>query len=582
MSTILVIDDNASNREFLATVLEYDGHRVISACDGAEGLAKTRAERPELVIADLLMPKMDGFEFVRQLRADPIIAQTNVIFHTAAYYEHEARDLARECGVTNILTKPSELQVVLKTVNEALGRTPSLPPGPTTDAFAREHLRLLTDKLSQKVTELEAVSLRLEAIIELSRELAAEPRPDRLLEHACHAAQEILGAAYGAVAILDEEGQVLYQYRVNGGQIETVADLRPLSPHDGIISTLLTERRPLRQCNPSGDPRVLGFTANHPPAYSFLGAPIVSSSRLYGWLGVQNKCGANEFSEEDERVATALAAQVAVAYENVLRYDAIQRHAAELEQRVEERTTELQRSNAELEQFAYVASHDLQEPLRKVVGYTQLLGKRYVGKLDADADEFITYAVDAARRMQQLIQDLLTYSRVGRQGKELALVDCEVILAQALRNLQVLIQENGALITHDPLPRVTADAGQFVQLFQNLIGNAIKFHGDQPPHVHVGVARQDHDWVFSVRDNGIGIDPQYAERIFLMFQRLHSRSAYPGTGIGLAVCQKIVQRHGGRIWVESQLGEGATFAFAIPESTHAAPETPSTAGERHS
>jgi light-regulated signal transduction histidine kinase (bacteriophytochrome) len=271
-----------------------------------------------------------------------------------------------------------------------------------------------------------------------------------------------------------------------------------------------------------------------------------------------------------------------VAYENVLRYDAIQRHAAELEQRVEERTTELQRSNAELEQFAYVASHDLQEPLRKVVGYTQLLGKRYVGKLDADADEFITYAVDAARRMQQLIQDLLTYSRVGRQGKELALVDCEVILAQALRNLQVLIQENGALITHDPLPMVTADAGQFVQLFQNLIGNAIKFHGDQPPHVHVAVARQDHDWIFSVRDNGIGIDPQYAERIFLMFQRLHSRSAYPGTGIGLAVCQKIVQRHGGRIWVESQLGEGATFAFAIPESTHAAPETPSTAGERHS
>jgi signal transduction histidine kinase/DNA-binding response OmpR family regulator len=582
MSTILVIDDNASVREFLATVLEYDGHHVIEAGDGAEGLAKTRAERPDLVIADLLMPKIDGFEFVRQLRADPVVAQTNVIFHTAAYHEHEARDLARECGVTNILTKPAELQVVLKTVNEALGRTPSLPPGPTTDAFDREHLRLLTDKLSQKVTELEAVSLRLEAIIELSRELAAEPRPERLLEHACQAAREILGASHGAVAILDEKGQVVYQYRVNGGQIETAADMNPLSSHEGIISALLTERRPLRQCNPSGDPRVLGFPADHPPAYSFLGAPIVSSSRLYGWLGVQNKCGASEFSEEDERVATALAAQVAVAYENVLRYDAIQRHAAELEQRVEERTTELQRSNAELEQFAYVASHDLQEPLRKVVGYTQLLGKRYRGKLDADADEFIAYAVDAAGRMQQLIQDLLTYSRVGSQGKELALVDCEVILAQALRNLQVIIQENWASITHDPLPTVTADAGQFVQLFQNLIGNAIKFHGDQPPHVHVKVVRQDHDWVFSVRDNGIGIDPQYAERIFLMFQRLHSRSAYPGTGIGLAVCQKIVQRHGGRIWVESRPGEGATFTFAIPESTHAAPETPSAAGERHS
>jgi light-regulated signal transduction histidine kinase (bacteriophytochrome) len=235
-----------------------------------------------------------------------------------------------------------------------------------------------------------------------------------------------------------------------------------------------------------------------------------------------------------------------------------------LEQRVQERTAELQRSNAELEQFAYVASHDLQEPLRKVVGYTQLLGKRYRGQLDANADEFIGYAVDAASRMQLLIQDLLTYSRVGRLQKDLAPVDCETVLTQILRTLQPLIEESNALVTHDPLPTLTADAGQFAQLFQNLIANAIKFHAEQAPQVHVTARRDDHEWVFSVRDNGIGIEPQYAERIFRMFQRLHSREAYPGTGIGLAICQKIVQRHGGHIWVKSQPGQGATFAFTIP------------------
>jgi len=290
---------------------------------------------------------------------------------------------------------------------------------------------------------------------------------------------------------------------------------------------------------------------------------------------VYDKCGANEFSAGDERLATALAPQVAVAYENALRYEAIRRYASNLEQRVQERTTELQRSNAELEQFAYVASHDLQEPLRKVVGYTQLLAKRYQSKLDADANELINYAVDGAKRMQQLIQDLLTYSRVGTLAEGMAPVNCEATLGQALHNLQVTIEETGSVVTHDPLPTIPADAGQIVQLLQNLIGNAIKFHGDQQPRVHVGVLCTDQEWVFSVRDNGIGIDPQYADRIFRMFQRLHSQSAYSGTGIGLANCQKIVQHHGGRIWVESQPSQGAIFFWTIPKASRAALQEPS-------
>ena len=226
---------------------------------------------------------------------------------------------------------------------------------------------------------------------------------------------------------------------------------------------------------------------------------------------------------------------------------------------------ELTRSNAELEQFAYVASHDLQEPLRMVSSYMQLIEKRYKGKLDENADEFINYAVDGAVRMQRLINDLLSFSRVGSRGKPFELVSVEAVLAQAVRNLQLSIEESGAEITHQPLPDVLADESQLVLLFQNLIGNAIKFHGDRAPRMHISIESGPEEWVFALRDNGIGIDPQYFERIFVLFQRLHERSAYSGTGIGLAICKKIVQRHGGNIWVESQPGQGATFYFSLPK-----------------
>ncbi len=246
------------------------------------------------------------------------------------------------------------------------------------------------------------------------------------------------------------------------------------------------------------------------------------------------------------------------------------------EEALAQKTRELLRSNKELEEFAYVASHDLQEPLRMIASYTQLLARRYQGRLDAEADEFIKYAVDGASRLQVLINDLLAYSRVGTHGKPFAATECSEVLNRVLSNLKIAIEESGAVVRYSSLPGIMADATQMTQLFQNLISNGIKFRHLQPPEIHISAERTANPrpppgtapgpvWLFSVRDNGIGIEPQYFDRIFIIFQRLHGRQQYPGTGIGLAICKKIVERHGGNIWVESAPGEGATFHFTISD-----------------
>jgi signal transduction histidine kinase len=253
-----------------------------------------------------------------------------------------------------------------------------------------------------------------------------------------------------------------------------------------------------------------------------------------------------------------------VALRNALKDKNARDERKRAQQSLAEKVEELARSNADLEQFAYVASHDLQEPLRMVSAYTQLLAERYRGKLDDQADKYISYAVDGATRMQSLIQDLLAFSRVGRQENAVANTDCNGLVEGAMQNLRAAIQESGATVTHGPLPVLMVNGSQMQQVFQNLIGNAVKFHGSQTPVIQISATKQGTEWLFSVTDNGLGISAEHAENVFIIFNRLHTRTEYPGNGIGLAICRKIVERHGGRIHAAPHESGGTIFNFTVP------------------
>ena len=281
-------------------------------------------------------------------------------------------------------------------------------------------------------------------------------------------------------------------------------------------------------------------------------APLIYRGELFGVLNARS-LKMNVYEEKDAEMLSRVAAQITPAIANSLLYADIVRAQ-----------DDLARSNSELEQFAYAASHDLQEPLRTITAYLGLVKERYAAELDETAVEFMDFAIDGAERMQQLISDLLEYSKVGTEGRDLEPVNCSRIMDGVLNSLNEAIKSQKASVECSPLPIINGDEAQLARLFQNLVGNALKFTGEAVPRIQIWAELQGGDWVFSVKDNGIGIAPDYQERIFGMFARLHSRTKYSGTGIGLALCSKIAQRHGGRIWVESEVGHGATFRFNIP------------------
>ena len=370
------------------------------------------------------------------------------------------------------------------------------------------------------------------------------------------------GSRYGVFGYIDERGSLVVpsMTRDMWDQCD-VADKRIVYPRetwgDSLWPRAIREKRTLYSNEPS-----TRTPAGHIAISRNLAVPILHRGEVIGLFHVANK--ASDYDADDAALLGAVAGRVAPILSARLQRDRLEEARAPAEKELKQTVDDLARSNRELEQFAYVASHDLQEPLRMVASYTQLLAQRYEDKLDDDARDFIRYAVDGANRMQRLINDLLSYSRVSTRGRQPEGTDSRAALGEAIANLAAAVDEAGALVTNDDLPTVRADATQLVQVFQNLIHNAVKFRADQPPRVHVSARREGDKWVFSVRDNGIGIAPEYHERIFQIFQRLHGRDKYGGTGIGLALCKGIVERHRGKIWVESEVGKGSTFCFSLP------------------
>ncbi|MEA1905910.1 MAG: ATP-binding protein [Euryarchaeota archaeon] len=403
------------------------------------------------------------------------------------------------------------------------------------------------------------LNLVLRAIRNVNQLVTKEHDRDRLLQGACDNLIETRGYHNAWIALIDESGTLVTTAEAGLGEafVPMVkrleqGELIECAQKALLQSGVVMIDDPISTCR--GCPLAERYEGRRA-----MTARLEHKGTVYGLfsVAVPAKLAADR---EEQELFKEVAGDIAFALYNLKQEEKRKRADEQLKRTL----ADLKRSNADLEQFAYVVSHDLQEPLRMVTSYVQLLSRRYVGKLDSDANDFIGFAVDGASRMQTLIQDLLTYSRVGTRGKPLAPTDCEDILERVLDNLKLAIEDNSAVITYNALPTINVDASQLSQLLQNLIGNAIKFHGEDVPLVHVAAEQKDGDWLFSVADNGIGIAPEYFERIFVIFQRLHGREEYSGTGIGLAVCKKIVERHGGRMWVESEPGQGATFYFTMP------------------
>jgi PAS domain S-box-containing protein len=497
---VLVVEDEERLRESLVELLEEDGYRVSFAENGRAALRQLQAETlPDVILLDLRMPVMDGWEFRSIQKNDPKLAHIPVIAISA-----DGSPQAAAISAHAYLRKPVEGGRLLATIARVRQE----------DAHQRAKGR---DDLND--------SARYRGLLEAA--------PDAM----------VVVNQRGEIVLLNVQAEKQFGYRRDELVGQKVTNIIPKGFAERLIADGLRS------------------------AEEALAQRIGTGIELIG----RRKNG-SEFPIELMLSPLGRAEDILVTA--AIRDITLRKFAdAQLLQYVKD----LNRSNEELRQFAYIASHDLQEPLRMVASYTQLLSRRYKGQLDADADQFIAFAVDGASRMQRLIQDLLAYSQIGTKGRQLIDTSSEETLQQALLNLKGAIEDSGAVVTHESLPAVLADGTQLIQLFQNLVGNAIKYQCAGTPRIHISAAREEatgtrpptgagEKWIFSVRDNGLGIDPRYFEKIFGMFQRLHKREEFAGTGIGLAICKKIVERHGGGIWVESQPGEGSTFRFALRAS----------------
>jgi PAS domain S-box-containing protein len=439
---------------------------------------------------------------------------------------------------------------------DAAGETIRLV-GITRDITNRKQIEEILQQRNRELTLLNRANQALTSTIDLEGVLGI------LLQEAT----QLLEVAACSIWLLDRETGELVCREASGPRSDGVRGWR-LKRGEGIAGWVAENQVSLNVPDALTDERHLTAVDQETglALRSILCVPLHVERSVIGVLEIADT-EPDRFGMEDQTLAESLAVSAAVAIANARLYEAAQKELAErkrAEEALAQKAAELSSSNAELNQFFFVSSHHLQEPVRSIVSYLQLLQRRYEGKIGQDADEFISYAVDGAKRMRELINGQIAYAHIGKHGRTFMPTDCSAAVDSVINGLQPLIHENNAMVTRGDLPAVSADANQIMQLFHHLIDNAVKFRGTEPPRVHIDAQQDEDQWVFSVRDNGLGIDPQYFDRIFKIFQRLHKGDEYPGTGIGLAICKKIVERHGGRIWVESEPGEGATFYFTLP------------------
>jgi signal transduction histidine kinase/CheY-like chemotaxis protein len=571
MATVLIVDDRRTNREFLLALLGFRGHRLIEAADGLEGLALARAEHPDLIISDILMPAMDGYQFVQQLREDPSIENTTVIFSTGQFLGREATALARKCGVSYVISKPCEPEEVLRIVDSALGlREMPAPPSDFAE-FDREHLRLVSDKLMAKVDELSAANQKLAALIEVGQHLASEHHPLLLLEEYCRAARTIIGASCAAVGVLSEDEQSLCHFYACGLNDETVERTGYPQPDHRVPARLLLDNASIRLRNLEGDPGLVGLPPEFPMIHSFLGVPIMFKARIYGWLCLANKLGNDEFGEEDEKLASTLAAQMAVAYENALLYVEVGAYNDELELELdqrkrieEERFSVLEkeqqaRKNAEeLSQakdlFLSTISRELREPLTAILGWARLLRSK---EFDPATLSYATDTIERNINIQvQLIDDLLDTSRIesGKLPLNLQPLDLGHVLHAAVDFAQPAAVASGIrlLLTVDSgATRVTGDPSRLRQIVANLLANAIK-STPRGGSIAVRLQRSDGNAEIAVRDTGQGIRPDLLPGVFeptsQSDKRWTCRPWWPGRWAltGSPACRDARWQHSGR------------------------------------
>lgn len=580
MATILIVDDNSANRAFLISLLGYQGHELIEAADGAEGLERAREGRPDLVITDILMPRLDGYGFVYQLRADPSIAHTPVIFSTAAYHEREVGQIAAACGVAHVITMPSDPAAVLDAVGAALGDpSVSVPPQLSAEAFDRTHLRLVTDKLAEQSGALRVASTRLASLIELGQRLAVEHDPLRLLDQYCQTACEILCARYAVMYALDHEGRAPLQCISSALDPALAQRVHGARLHSGLLATLLAVRRPIRLYGLKLDPRAIGFPPDYPPLRSLLSVPLVSPARAYGVLFLADKLSADQFAPDDEQFAIMLAGQAAVAYENACRYDEIRRYATALEQEVAERKRiEVQFLHAQkMESVGRLAggvAHDFNNLLTAITGYVDLALEDL--PLHIEVRSNLIEIQKATRRAADLTRQLLAFAR--KQIVDPQSLNVNALILDTEKLLHRLIGEDVELRTllAADVGHIYADPGQIGQVLINLAVNARDAMPDggrltiETSNVtldddyarrHVGVAPGPYV-LLAVSDTGVGIAEELQEHLFEPF--FTTKEGGRGTGLGLATCYGIVKQQGGNIWIYSEVGHGTTVKVYLP------------------